>query len=61
MGTWAQQVLNQVDSIGNGALQFSTGLLSTTPGQMVIIGFGLMIFGLIIYVIVRVFTAIKWR
>ncbi len=64
MGTWAQEIINQIDNIGTGGFAFSTALLNTTIGQIIIVVFGLMLFALIVYIVFAVFSKVggkKWK
>lgn len=61
MGTWAKEIVNQINSIWTGGFAFSTALLHTTIWQIIIVVFWLMLFALIVYIVFSVFSKVGWK
>ena len=55
--TWATQIVDQIDALGAGGLTLMGMLLSTTPGQIILIGLG---FTFLAVVLGGLYLLISW-
>ena len=59
VGSGATDIVNAIDGIGSGGLTVMGLLLNTTPGQIILVGFGFLIVGVIIGGAMKLFSYIS--